>query len=388
MKVTIIGLGYVGLSNAVLLAQQNDVVAVDVTESRVDDVNRGVSPIADAEIESFLANESLSLTATLDARAAYTGADYIIVATPTNYDEETGRFDTSSVDGVIKAATAVNPDATIVIKSTIPVGYTKKARRAYNNENIIFSPEFLREGRALHDNLYPSRIIVGDTNERARIFAELLKSAALIDDPSVLFMSSTEAEAVKLFANTFLAMRVAYFNELDTYAEIENLNSADIIKGISLDPRIGDYYNNPSFDYGGYCLPKDTKQLLSNYQSVPNSLIGAIVEANVLRMDHIADMILKRNPQTVGVYRLTMKSGSDNFRQSSVQGVISRLRDAGVGIIVHEPTIDDDTFEGLTVINDVAEFKNQSDVIIANRVSESLTDVAGKVYSRDVFARD
>lgn len=388
MNISIIGLGYVGLSNAVLLAQQNDVVAVDVTESRVDDVNRGVSPIADAEIESFLANELLSLTATLDANAAYATADYIIVATPTNYDEETGRFDTSSVDGVIKAATAVNPDATIVIKSTIPVGYTKKARRAYNNENIIFSPEFLREGRALHDNLYPSRIIVGGTNERARIFAELLKSAALIDNPSVLFMSSTEAEAVKLFANTFLAMRVAYFNELDTYAEIENLNSADIIKGISLDPRIGDYYNNPSFGYGGYCLPKDTKQLLSNYQGVPNSLIGAIVEANVLRMDHIADMILKRNPQTVGVYRLTMKSGSDNFRQSSVQGVISRLRDAGVGIIVHEPTIDDDTFEGLTVINNVAEFKNQSDVIIANRVSESLTDVAGKVYSRDVFARD
>ena len=388
MNISIIGLGYVGLSNAVLLAQQNDVVAVDVTESRVDDVNRGVSPIADAEIESFLANELLSLTATLDANAAYATADYIIVATPTNYDEGTGRFDTSSVDGVIKAATAVNPDATIVIKSTIPVGYTKKARRAYNNENIIFSPEFLREGRALHDNLYPSRIIVGDTNERARIFAELLKSAALIDNPSVLFMSSTEAEAVKLFANTFLAMRVAYFNELDTYAEIENLNSVDIIKGISLDPRIGDYYNNPSFGYGGYCLPKDTKQLLSNYQGVPNSLIGAIVEANVLRMDHIADMILKRNPQMVGVYRLTMKSGSDNFRQSSVQGVISRLRDAGVGIIVHEPTIDDDTFEGLTVINDVAEFKNQSDVIIANRVSESLTDVAGKVYSRDVFARD
>lgn len=388
MRIAVIGLGYVGLSNAVLLAQQNEVVAVDITQSRVDDVNNKRSPIADAEIEEYLASKSLNLTATMNAQEAYQDADYIIIATPTNYDDKTGEFDTSSVDSVVKAVTETAPDATIIIKSTIPVGYTVKARREFNNPNIIFSPEFLREGKALHDNLYPSRIIVGDTNERARGFAKLLTSAALSPNPPVLFMTSTEAEAVKLFANTFLAMRVAYFNELDTYAEMENLSSMNIIKGISLDPRIGDYYNNPSFGYGGYCLPKDTKQLLSNYQGVPNSLIGAIVEANVIRMDHIADMILRRNPETVGVYRLTMKSGSDNFRQSSIQGVIDRLKNNGVDIIIHEPTIQESSFEGFAIVNDLAEFKKQSDVIIANRVSQALADVAEKVYSRDVFARD
>lgn len=388
MKITVIGLGYVGLSNAVLLAQQNEVVAVDITQSRVDDVNNKRSPIADEEIEEYLASKSPNLTATMNAQEAYQDADYIIIATPTNYDDKTGEFDTSSVDSVIMAVTELAPDATIIIKSTIPVGYTKKARRKFNNPNIIFSPEFLREGKALHDNLYPSRIIVGDTNERAQGFAKLLNSAALSPNPPVLFMTSTEAEAVKLFANTFLAMRVAYFNELDTYAELENLSSLNIIKGISLDPRIGDYYNNPSFGYGGYCLPKDTKQLLSNYQGVPNSLIGAIVEANVIRMDHITDMILRRNPETVGVYRLTMKSGSDNFRQSSIQGVINRLKNNGVNIIIHEPTIQESSFEGFAIVNDLAEFKKQSDVIIANRVSEALADVAEKVYSRDVFARD
>lgn len=388
MKITVIGLGYVGLSNAVLLAQQNEVVAVDITQSRVDDVNNKRSPIADEEIEEYLASKSPNLTATMNAQEAYQDADYIIIATPTNYDDKTGEFDTSSVDSVIMAVTELAPDATIIIKSTIPVGYTKKARRKFNNPNIIFSPEFLREGKALHDNLYPSRIIVGDTNERAQGFAKLLTSAALSPNPPVLFMTSTEAEAVKLFANTFLAMRVAYFNELDTYAELENLSSLNIIKGISLDPRIGDYYNNPSFGYGGYCLPKDTKQLLSNYQGVPNSLISAIVEANVIRMDHIADMILRRNPETVGVYRLTMKSGSDNFRQSSIQGVINRLKNSGMNIIIHEPTIQESSFEGFAIVNDLVEFKKQSDVIIANRVSEALADVAEKVYSRDVFARD
>lgn len=388
MKITVIGLGYVGLSNAVLLAQQNEVVAVDITQSRVDDVKNKRSPIADEEIEEYLASKSPNLTATMNTQEACQDADYIIIATPTNYDDKTGEFDTSSVDSVIMAVTETVPGATIIIKSTIPVGYTKKARREFNNSNIIFSPEFLREGKALHDNLYPSRIIVGDTNERAQGFAKLLTSAALSPNPPVLFMTSTEAEAVKLFANTFLAMRVAYFNELDTYAELENLSSLNIIKGISLDPRIGDYYNNPSFGYGGYCLPKDTKQLLSNYQGVPNSLIGAIVEANVIRMDHITDMILRRNPETVGVYRLTMKSGSDNFRQSSIQGVINRLKNNGVNIIIHEPTIQESSFEGFAIVNDLAEFKKQSDVIIANRVSEALADVAEKVYSRDVFARD
>ncbi len=388
MRITIIGLGYVGLSNAVLLAQHNEVVAVDITQPRIDDVNNRKSPIADAEIEEYLATKQLNLTATTDAGQAYGGADYVIVATPTNYDEETGRFDTSSVDSVIQAATAVNPDATIVIKSTIPVGYVEQARQKFGNGNIIFSPEFLREGRALYDNLHPSRIIVGDITERAHTFAELLRTAAIKQDVPVLLMRPTEAEAVKLFANTYLAMRVAFFNELDTYAEMKDMDSGNIIKGISLDPRIGDYYNNPSFGYGGYCLPKDTKQLLANYDGVPNEIIGAIVEANTTRMDHVAEMIQQRSPKIVGVYRLTMKSGSDNFRQSSVQGVIARLRDAGIKVIVHEPTLGGEEFEGLELVNDLATFKRQSDVIIANRQSDELDDVAEKLYSRDIFARD
>ena len=388
MKITIIGLGYVGLSNAVLLAQNNKVTAVDLSADRVSQVNNKKSPIVDVEIESYLATKSLDLTATSDATSAYKTADYIIVATPTNYDEENGRFDTSSVDSVIEAATTVNPAATIVIKSTIPVGYIDAARTKYDNANIMFSPEFLREGKALYDNLHPSRIIVGDTNERAHTFAGLLQQGAIDENIQTLFMSAVEAEAVKLFANTYLAMRVAFFNELDTYAEMKDMNAANIIKGISLDPRIGDYYNNPSFGYGGYCLPKDTKQLLANYDGVPNDLIGAIVDANSTRMDHIAEMISARQPKTVGVYRLTMKSGSDNFRQSSIQGVISRLKDSGVEVVIYEPTLAEDSFEGMPVVASLDGFKTSSDVIIANRHSDELDDVAKKVYSRDVFARD
>ena len=388
VKIAVIGLGYVGLSNAVLLAQQNEVVAVDVTQSRVDDVNNKRSPIADVELEEYLATKELNLVATTDAAEAYEGADFVIVATPTNYDTESGPFDTRSVDAVLAAATQVNPQATIVIKSTIPVGYTEEARKKYANDNILFSPEFLREGRALHDNLHPSRIVVGDTTDRAETFAKLLQDAAIKQDIHVLLMSSTEAEAVKLFANTYLAMRVAFFNELDTYAELKNLDATSIIKGISLDPRIGDYYNNPSFGYGGYCLPKDTKQLLSNYADVPNDLIRAIVDANTTRIHHVAHMILRRAPETVGVYKLAMKSGSDNFRQSSIQGVISHLRQSGVKVIIYEPTIRDDSFEGVPVMRDLGEFKRASDVIITNRHSNELDDVTDKLYSRDVFTRD
>lgn len=388
MKVAVVGLGYVGLSNAVLLAQHNEVVAVDLSAERIEMVNNKKSPIADAEIEDFLANKKLDLTATTDARQAYTGANYVVIATPTDYDSDSGSFDTSSVDSVIEEVIATNSKATIVIKSTIPVGYTHEARLAHDSPNILFSPEFLREGRALHDNLHPSRIIVGGFSDQARAFADLLNQGAVKQDIETLFMSSTEAEAVKLFANTYLAMRVAFFNELDTYAEIKELNSANIIKGISLDPRIGDYYNNPSFGYGGYCLPKDTKQLMANYVDVPNDIITAVVDANTTRMDHIASMILKRNPKTVGVYRLTMKSGSDNFRQSSIQGVIKRLHEAGVEVIVYEPTISNDVFEDMPVIKTLDDFKDRSDVIIANRLSAELGDVAEKVYSRDIFARD
>ena len=388
MNITIAGLGYVGLSNAVLLARNNKVTAVDLSSERVDLVNSKKSPIVDVEIEEFLATKELDLNATIDTTDAYKHADYVIIATPTNYDEESGEFDTSSVDSVIELATRENPDATIIVKSTIPVGYTAAARQRFSNEIIIFSPEFLREGRALYDNLHPSRIIIGDTNERARTFAALLQGGADDADVPTLFMSSTEAEAVKLFANTYLAMRVAFFNELDTYAEMRELRSANIIKGISLDPRIGDYYNNPSFGYGGYCLPKDTKQLLANYDGVPNDIIGAIVDANVTRMDHITDMILARKPTTVGVYRLTMKSGSDNFRQSSIQGVIERLRGKGVTVVIYEPTLQYATFEDMPVISDLGNFKRQADVIIANRQSDELSDMANKLYSRDLFARD
>ena len=388
MNITIAGLGYVGMSNAVLLAQHNSVTSVDLSAERVALVNNKKSPIADTEIEEYLATKNLDLTATTDATEAYRSADFVIVATPTNYDTETGSFDTSSVDSVIQTVTEINPGATIIVKSTVPVGYTEAVRRTYNNQNVIFSPEFLREGRALYDNLHPSRIIVGDTTEQARKFADLLKQGALKENIETLFMSSTEAEAVKLFANTYLAMRVAFFNELDTYAEMKQLDSANIIKGVSLDPRIGDYYNNPSFGYGGYCLPKDTKQLLANYAGVPNDIITAIVDANTTRMAHVADMILARKPETVGVYRLTMKSGSDNFRQSSIQGVISRLRERGVEVIIYEPVITSEDFEDMPVVNDIIAFKQRSDVIIANRQSEELGDVSEKLYTRDVFVRD
>lgn len=388
MNISIIGLGYVGLSNAVLLAQDNTVRALDVSTDRVDLVNSKKSPISDNDIESFLAEKQLDLTATADAQEAYRFADYIIIATPTNYDAETGRFDTSSVDSVIEAASAINATATIVIKSTIPVGYVTEARSRFNNQNIIFSPEFLREGRALYDNLHPSRIIVGDTTPAARKFAELLQQGAEDENIPTLFMSPAEAEAVKLFANTYLAMRVAFFNELDTYAEMKEMHAADIIKGISLDPRIGDYYNNPSFGYGGYCLPKDTKQLLANYDGVPNDIIGAIVDANSTRMDYIANTIIARKPKTVGVHRLTMKSGSDNFRQSSIQGVIARLQTQGIEVIIYEPTIKEDTFEGIPVLHAIEDFKSRSDTIVANRHSKELQDVEEKVYTRDLFARD
>lgn len=388
MNISIIGLGYVGLSNAVLLAQDNTVRALDVSTDRVDLVNSKKSPISDNDIESFFDEKHLDLTATTDAHEVYQSADYIVVATPTNYDAETGRFDTSSVDSVIEAASAINATATIVIKSTIPVGYVTEARLRFNNQNIIFSPEFLREGRALYDNLHPSRIIVGDTTPAAYGFAELLQQGAEDENIPTLFMSPAEAEAVKLFANTYLAMRVAFFNELDTYAEMKEMHAADIIKGISLDPRIGDYYNNPSFGYGGYCLPKDTKQLLANYDGVPNDIIGAIVDANSTRMDYIANTIIARKPNTVGVHRLTMKSGSDNFRQSSIQGVISRLQAQGIEVIIYEPTIKEDTFEGIPVLHSIEDFKSRSDTIVANRHSEELDDVKAKVYSRDLFARD
>lgn len=388
MKIAVIGLGYVGLSNAVLLARHNKVIAVDKLQERVDMVNNHKSPIADSEIEKYLSNEPLSLSATTDADEAYRDASYIIIATPTNYDTETGMFDTSSVDSVIQAATAINSEATIIIKSTIPVGYTEGARQKFANPNIIFSPEFLREGKALYDNLHPSRIIVGDAGEQAQEFAKLLSDAAIREDTPVLFMNSTEAEAVKLFANTYLAMRVAFFNELDTYAEIKHMNSGNIIRGISLDPRIGDYYNNPSFGYGGYCLPKDTKQLLANYAGVPNDIIKAIVDANTTRMQHVANMIINKQPRTVGVYRLTMKSGSDNFRQSSIQGVIYNLRQSGVEVVIYEPTLETTEFEGIPVIAYLTEFKQKSDIIIANRQSSELDDVSEKLYCRDIFARD